>query len=207
MISYVIAENPDDRVLQRASELLKEGKLVCVPTDTAWVVVCDPFNKKGVEALYRFKGVSPLKHFSLLCDSISKASEVASISDSAFRMIRGKIPGHYTFIFEATKKITKAVQASKTDHQVGVRFVPQKIVNSLLDIHGDVLLSTNISNEMMGLEEDELFYSFQISERFPSGIDMIIDPGEYEFAGSSTIVDFSQDDAPVLIREGAGEWP
>lgn len=207
MIAYVIAENPDDRVLQRASELLKDGKLVCLPTDTAWVVVCDPFNKKGVESLYRFKGAGPLKHFSLLCDSISRASEVASISDSAFRMIRGKIPGHFTFIFQATKKITKAVQASKTDHQVGVRFVPQRIVNSLLEIHKDVLLSTNITNEMMGVAEDETFYSFQISERFPSGVDMIIDPGEYEFVGPSTIVDLSEEGEPTLVREGAGVWP
>ncbi|MDD0854473.1 L-threonylcarbamoyladenylate synthase [Halobacteriovorax sp. GB3] len=206
MIEYLIPENPDDRILKRASDSIKEGNLVCIPTDTSWVVVCDPFNKKGVERLYRFKGASPLKHFSLICDTISKASEVANIGDSAFRMIRNKIPGHYTFIFEATKKIIRAVQASKNDHQVGVRFIPGNIVNKLVEIHGEVLLSTNISEEMMGLEEGSMFYSYQIEEKFPGDIQLILDPGEYEFAGQSTIVDLSVEGEAELIREGAGKW-
>jgi len=34
---------------------------------------------------------------------------------------------------------------------------------------------------------------------------MIIDPGEIEFAGPSTIVDFSQGTGPMLVRAGAGD--
>ena len=49
MIEYVIAESPDDRILAKASQILKDGGLVCYPTDTNWLVVCDPFVKKGLE--------------------------------------------------------------------------------------------------------------------------------------------------------------
>jgi len=34
-----------------------------------------------------------------------------------------------------------------------------------------------------------------------------LDPGEIEFAGGSTIVSLVDETDPVLLREGAGEWP
>ena len=33
---------------------------------------------------------------------------------------------------------------------------------------------------------------------------MIIDPGEIDFDGISSIIDFSQNTGPILIREGVG---
>jgi tRNA threonylcarbamoyl adenosine modification protein (Sua5/YciO/YrdC/YwlC family) len=203
MIEYVIAENPDDRVLKKVSDTIKAGGLVCLPTDTSWVVIADPFNKKGVEKIYRLKKVDRLKHFSLLCDTISRASEVAVIDDSVFRLIRKKIPGHFTFIFEATKKITRAVQANKMDHEVGLRFVPSTLVERLLEAHEDVVISTNLTGEMVGLSEDESIYSYQIEEALGGQLDMIVDPGDYDFVGLSTIVDFTSG-APEIIREGVG---
>lgn len=203
MIEYVIANNPDDRVLKRASELLKNGELVCIPTDTNWVVIADPFVKKGVENIYRFKKVDKLHHFSLLCDSISRASEVAIIDDSIFRILKRIIPGHFTFIFEATKKIMKAVQANKNDHQVGIRFIPSVLVERLLAIHGDVVLSTNVDYKTFGLEESNIL-SYQLEDAIGGHLKMIIDPGDYEFAGISTVVDFSSG-AAEIIRQGVGE--
>ncbi|EQC46863.1 L-threonylcarbamoyladenylate synthase [Bacteriovorax sp. Seq25_V] len=203
MIEYVIAENPDDRVLRRASELIKKGELVCIPTDTNWVVIADPFSKQGVEKIYKFKNVDKLHHFSLLCDSISRASEVALIDDSIFKILRRITPGHFTFIFEATKKITKAVQANKMDHQVGIRFIPSTLVEKLLAVHGEVVMSTNIDYAKYGLDEDNV-YSYQIEEAIGNSLQMIIDPGEYEFAGQSTIVDFTSG-AAEIIRQGVGK--
>ena len=203
MIEYVIAGNPDDRVLKNASEVIKKGGLVCLPTDTSLVVIADPFSKKGVEKIYRLKKVDRLKHFSLLCDTISRASEVAVIDDSVFRMIKRKIPGHFTFIFDATKKITRAVQANKMDNQVGLRFVPSTLIEKLLEAHGDVVISTNLTNEMISLGEDEDLYSYQIEEALSGQLEMIIDPDEHEFVGLSTIVDFTSG-APEVVRQGVG---
>jgi tRNA threonylcarbamoyl adenosine modification protein (Sua5/YciO/YrdC/YwlC family) len=206
MIEYIIAENPDDRVLNKASSLLKEGGLVVLPTDTNWLVLCDVFNKKGVEKLYKIKNEGTLKHYSVICDSVSRASDVALIYDKAFRLIRKKIPGHFTFIFEATKKITRAVQANKTDKQVGVRFPPCVLAQKLIEAHGNVLLSTHIDNEMLQLSADEMIYSYQIEELLMGKIDMILDPGEYTFVGSTTIVDLSDESDIHVVRQGSGDW-
>jgi len=198
MIEYIIPQNPDDRILKKACELLNNGKIIVAPTDTSWVMLSNPFHKGGVEKLYKIKCEDKSHHFSVLCLDFSMASELAMIPDFAFKKIRGKIPGHYTFIFEATKKMTKALKASKTDRQIGVRFVPSLLIERLLEAYEGPLLSTNIDSK------DEEVYSFQLEEELRGKVEMIIDPGEYEFSGYSTIYDFSNG-SMELIRAGAGD--
>lgn len=207
MIEYIIPHSPDDRVLRKASELLRQGQLICFPTDTSWVLACCAQSKPAIEKLYKIKNEGKDKHFSLLSDDISKASEVAIIDTNAFKILKRVIPGHYTFIFEATKKIAKQVQASKIDKEVGLRFVPSHLVNKIIEAHGDVLLSTNIPKSLLGIDEDssEMIYSYLIEDKISHLVSMIIDPGEFEFAGPSTIISFCSEEGMEIIREGSGD--
>jgi tRNA threonylcarbamoyl adenosine modification protein (Sua5/YciO/YrdC/YwlC family) len=204
MIEYVVENNPDDRILLKASQILKNGGLLCFPTESNWVVVADPYHKPGVDKLYRLRHVDNTKHFTVLCSSFQKASEIAFVSDSAFRIMKKIIPGPYTFIFEAQKKITKYLKASRIDKQVGIRFCPRTLTQKFLDAHGEVVISTHLTHEMMGLENDGLpLYGALIEETFGFQIDLILDPGDYEFIGQTTIIDFTKGEAE-LIRMGAG---
>lgn len=205
MIEYIRAENPDDRTIERAAKLLKLGKLIAFPTDTSWIIAGDPFNKNVVQKLYKLKGEKSDKHFSLLCDNISRASQIAIIEDIAFKIINRIIPGHYTFIFEAAKVLTKNLKASKSDHEVGLRFPPIDYIQKIIKAFDGVLISTNITQEMLGLSEDDFIYGLLIDEAMGSSeVSMIIDPGEVDFAGLSTIIKFSPE--IELVRAGAGDY-
>ncbi len=207
MIEYVIAHNPDDRVLEKASSVLKQGGIICFPTDTNWILAACSTHKDAIEKLYKIKKEGTQKHFSILCSDFSMASDLALIDNGAFRLLKKCIPGHYTFIFEATKKMAKLIQASKTDKEVGIRFVPSELVSKLIATHGEALVSTNIPKSLLGLAEDNLdpIYSYQIEEAISHMIGLIIDPGEIDFAGESSIVDFASSEVPTIIREGAGD--
>ena len=206
MIEYVIEHNPDDRVLQKASKILSEGKLICFPTDTNWILAACSGQKNGIDKLYKIKKEDKQKHFSILCADLSMASEMALIDNSAFRLLKRVIPGHFTFIFEATKKIAKLVQASKTDKEVGIRFVPSHLVSKIIEAHGQPLVSTNIPKSMLGLdsESNEMIYSYQLEDVLAATVELIIDPGELEFSGPSSIIDFTTG-VPEVIREGVGD--
>lgn len=205
MIEYVIHENPDQRVLDRVKMVLDAGEIVALPTDTNWVLVANPFNKNAVEKIYKMKGEEKSHHFSLLCADVSMATDIAFIPDDVYRLIRPAIPGHYTFIFDATKKMIRSLKASKSDHQVGVRFVPSLLVQRLLETTTYPLLSTNIAPRMLGLEDEQenTFYSFQLEEALGPHLAAIIDPGEYTFAGASTIYNFTGS-VRECTRVGAG---
>src|SRR5690606_6744949 len=101
------------------------------------------------------------------------------------------------------KKITKFLKASKIDREVGIRFPPSALCRKILDHYDDVVLSSHITPEMLGLEEGEDIYSILIEEHFPHLIDLIIDPEEIHFLGSTTVVDFTSG-APVVQRVGMG---
>lgn len=205
MIEYVIFHNPDDRILDKANAILKNGGLVVFPTDTNWIVACDPFNKKAIEKLYKLKNADKQKHFSLLCHDISLASKLAIIDNTAFKLLKKVIPGHYTFIFEASKLITKSLQASKSDKEVGIRFVPSELVKKIISHYDGALMSTNITFELMETDPEEPIYSYMIEEKLRGIVEMIIDPGEFYFEGPSSIIDFSQGTGPMIVRAGSGD--
>jgi len=206
MIDYVVSQNPDDRTLLKASQILRNGGLICFPTETNWVIVADPFVKSGVDKLYKLRHVDNTKHFTILCDSFQKAQEVCFIDDSAFRMLKKMIPGPYTFIFEAQKKITKYLKASKTDKEVGIRFPPIKLCQRLLEVHGEVVISSHLTPDMLDLtDETSPLYGALIDDFLSHQIELIIDPGEYDFVANSTsIIDFTSG-VPEVIRVGAGD--
>ena len=205
MIEYVVEHNPDDRTLLKASQILRNGGLICFPTETNWVVVADPFQKGGIDKLYKLRHVENTKHFTVLCDDFQKAQEVSFIDDNAFRILKKIIPGSYTFIFDARKKITKHLKASKTDKEVGIRFPPKQLCRRLLEVHGEVVISSHLTHEMLEMEDDGIpLYSALIDDYYGQQIELIIDPGEYEFIGNhTTIIDFTSG-RPEVIREGAG---
>ncbi len=205
MISYVVEQNLDDRILQRASQILRNGGLICFPTETNWVAACDPFNKTAVDKLYKLRHIENSKHLTVLCSSFQKAMEIALIDDNAFRLMKKVVPGPFTFILEAQKKITKYLKASKIDHQVGIKFPPKNLPKSLLEGLDGLLLSNHITHEMLDDADPSVtIYSLQIEEQFGHLIDLIIDPGETEFLGPTTIVDFTSG-IPEVIRIGAGD--
>jgi tRNA threonylcarbamoyl adenosine modification protein (Sua5/YciO/YrdC/YwlC family) len=205
MIEYIIAHSPDDRILDKACSILKSGGVVCLPTDTNWILIADPYHKDSLEKLYKVKKENGSKHFSLFCPDISIASEVAHIDNNAFRILKKNTPGNYTFIFEAKKKISKSIKASKVDKEIGIRFVPSILVEKLLEKYQDIVISTNIPVSSLGISEGDDIFSYMIEDsEIKSMIEMIIDPGEIEFAGPSTIISFL-DDLPEIIRVGAGD--
>ena len=207
MIQYIRPENVDDRILESACQKLREGELIAIPSDTNWIVLCDPSKKLGVQKLYQLKNEDKIKHFSLICDSLKTANDIAVIDSQTFRIMKRLVPGHYTFILPARKSIMKSLKASKSDHEVGVRIIPIDWINKLIEYFGEPLLSTNLNNQLLNIDEDDEVYGILIDENLNHEISLVIDPGECNFVGQSTILNFAKDEADPLERIGAGPWP
>lgn len=204
MIEYVIGHNPDDRIIKKASNLIKRGGLISFPLDTNWVIACDPFSPEAIEKIYRIRKIDAKKHLSLICKNFQKASELALIQDSAYSLIKKVIPGPYTFIFLASKNVRKSLKASKTDHEVGIRFPDNKFCQKLLEELDRPLTATHLTIDMFENADQELgVYSALIEDEFSRDIDLIIDTGEYSFIESTSIISFTTP-TPQILRIGSG---
>ncbi len=205
MIEYVVGHNPDDRTIFKACEILKSGGIIALPIDTNWVSLADPFNQNALKKIYNLRQLDEHKHLSLLCPNFQKASELAIIDDGAYALIKKVIPGPYTFIFNASKKVQKSLKASKSDHEVGIRFPQSVLLEKILKKYDTPLISTHITIDMFkDAGEIETVYPALIEDEFSTLIDFIIDPGEYEFSGPSSIINFCNG-FPEIIRNGAGD--
>lgn len=94
MILSLHSINPEKRKLQQISDQLSQGKVYIFPTDTVYALVADSQSKPGVEKLYELKNIPKNQPLSLMCSSISVASNyIEHLSNDAFRLMKKITPG------------------------------------------------------------------------------------------------------------------
>jgi len=183
--------NPQQRLINRVSEVLDGGGLIAYPTDTFYGIGCDLYNKKGIQLIYRLKNRPLKKPFSFVCDSLKEISRYALVSNYAYKTMKRLLPGPYTFILEGTRLVPKIMLTKRKT--VGIRVPDNKICLSIVRTLGRPIISTSA-----GYDDPQ-----SIGEAFTSYLDVVIDGGIL-YPSPSSVVSLI-DDLPVVIREGKGD--
>jgi tRNA threonylcarbamoyl adenosine modification protein (Sua5/YciO/YrdC/YwlC family) len=208
MIEYVFPNNVDDRVIERAKNILLEGGLVAYPTDTNWSIGCYSNSKEGIAKLTKLKGDPKYYTLTLVCSNISQISEVADLSNTNFRYIKKYVPGPYVFILPALDLIEKKICMKRLE--VGVRIPSNLIPKKLVESIGFPILSLTASKKMTTygwwdpvFAEENLFeFGYELEDI--ENIDLIIDTGEPLPKILSTVIRLSENE-PEIIRIGSGK--
>ena len=188
---------PQQRLIKKVVQILKDGGVIAYPTDTIYGIGCDIFNKKGIEKIYQIKKREKNKPMSFICADLSDISQYAIVSNYAYRIMRKCLPGPYTFVLEASSKTPKKIMSKRKT--VGIRIPDHKICLAIVTELGHPLITTsaNISTE------EELNNPDDIEDKLGSSLGLIIDEGPL-ISEPSTIVDLTGD-SPTILREGKGE--
>ena len=195
-IQHVYLEHPQQRLIKRAVDFLKQGSVLVYPTDTVYGLGGDVMNRNVYDRILKIKAATSHKLLTLICPNLNDIANWAVVPDHAYKIMRRVIPGPYTFILRATKQVPKILlQKRKT---IGVRFPNSPVVQSLLEHLGGPIISSSVPPL-----DDYFTDPEEIAIRFPHDIDLILDAGVM-FNQPSTVVDFSSDE-PEIIREGAGD--
>lgn len=185
-----IADNQADEIV----EVLKNGGLIVIPTDTIYAVACDALNSKAIEKVCKLKGINPEKtNLSILCDNISMASDYAKIDNNSFKLLKDNTPGPFTFLFRASSSLPRAFKGRKI---VGVRIPDNEAVVKLVERLGNPLLSTSIEYK----DEDYGTNPDLIEEAYEDRADLMV-KGETGSLCPSAIIDCTEG-SPEIIREG-----
>jgi tRNA threonylcarbamoyl adenosine modification protein (Sua5/YciO/YrdC/YwlC family) len=202
MLFRINSENPEGRKIRQVVESLEQGGVIIYPTDTVYGLGCDIFNQKAVEKICRLRGLDPKKAMlSMVCKDISQVSEYASqIDNNVFKLMKRHLPGPFTFVLKAGNGVPKLFKNRK--RTIGVRVPDNQIVLDIVEGLGRPILTTSLKSD------DEILEYFtdpiDIYDDFKKLVDIVIDGG---IGGNvpSTVIDCT-DDAPALLRAGAGEW-
>lgn len=200
MLLQIHPKNPDERKIKILVESLRKGGVIIYPTDTVYGIGCSIEHPEAVERICQIKGVNPLKvQLSFLCSDLSHLSEYTkAISTPLYRFLKQYLPGPFTFILEASKKVPKILRTKR--ETVGIRVPDHPISQAILRELGHPILSTSLP---LKDEEEILIDPEVIDELFGHQVDFVVDGGWGNHI-PSTIVDCTVN-PPEVIREGAGE--
>ena len=201
METYLLYHNnPNPRLIERIAEIVREGGIIIYPTDSVYAIGCDALNARAVERIYHYRGQSEQKSpLSIICRDISQAAEYAKISNAQFKLMKHHLPGPFTFILEAGRKLPTVFTARKT---LGVRIPDHSILHALLEELDTPLLTASLKQYSGNEESEYMTDPTLIAEAFSHQADVLIDGG-YGEDQPSTVVNLSEGEVEI-IRQGVG---
>jgi len=192
-------DDPQPRLLKHAAQILHEGGLVAIPTDSSYALVCHLDDKAAAERLRRLREVDDKHHLTLLCRDLSELASYARVDNRQYRLLKLGTPGPYTFILEATKEVPRRV-SHPSRRTIGLRVPAHTVAQGLLDVLGQPLLGTTL---IPPGESEPLNDPQEIRARFEKQLQAIVDAGACK-RQPTTVVDLSGPE-PVLVRVGRGD--
>jgi tRNA threonylcarbamoyl adenosine modification protein (Sua5/YciO/YrdC/YwlC family) len=192
-------DNPQLRLIKQAVQIIDQGGIVALPTDSCYALVCHLDDKEAVTRLRRIRGVDEKHHLTLLCRDLSEIAQYAKVDNRQFRLLKAATPGAYTVILEATKEVPRRL-SHPSRKTIGLRVPENRIAHALLEELGQPLLGTTL---ILPNEDEPLTDPEFIRQRLEKQVDLVIDGGACSLV-PTTVIDMTEDE-PVLIRQGRGD--
>ena len=192
-------ENPQTRLIQQSTEVLSNGGIVALPTDSGYALGCALENKRGLDVIRQIRRLDDKHNFTLLCRDLSEISVYARIENQEYRLLKSHTPGAYTFILEATREVPRRLLHPKRK-QIGIRIPDNRIAFNLLGHVGEPLMTSTL---MLPGEDLPMTDPYDINEVLGHQLDLVIDGGFCGFEGT-TVIDLTKQ-TPLITRHGAGD--
>jgi len=183
-------------MLEKAAELIKQGKIVVFPTETVYGIGTNGLNENAVKRLFEVKQRPLNKPISLLVSNMEMVELIAKdITETEYKIMEKFLPGPLTIILKKKDIVPDIVTAGQDT--VGVRMPSGEIARKLVEMAGVPIAapSANISGEPSGTNLQN------IKKYFEGNVDFYIDGGESELGFASTIVQVI-DGKPQILRQG-----
>ncbi|MFN2451444.1 MAG: L-threonylcarbamoyladenylate synthase [Candidatus Dormibacteria bacterium] len=123
-----------------APALLARGRLLVVPTDTVYGMVCDPTDSAAVERLYAAKARPAGLELPVLGADLDALAELVELSPAARRAAAVHWPGPLTIVARLREPLRLAVPRAGTS--LAVRVPAHPLLRSLLWITGPLASSS-----------------------------------------------------------------
>lgn len=192
-------DNPQARLCKQAADLINQGAIAAIPTDSCYSLVCHLDDKNAVEKLRRLKGISEKQHLALLCRDLSDLGSYAKVNNVQYRLLKAVFPGPYTFILEATKEVPKRV-SHPSKKSIGLRVPDHKVVQAILEHTQGALIATTLQLPDM----DEPFRDGEsVRQALEHELDLIVCDGNMCSLLPTTVIDWTAEE-PIVVRVGAG---
>lgn len=194
--AQILLPTPDN--LSQLQQLLLQGELVAMPTETVYGLAGDATNPAAVAKIYSAKKRPPRNPLIAHYASLEAAAVDVEFNDIAYRLAKAFWPGPLTLVLPQKPDCRVCDLATAGLDTLAVRVPAHPIAHQLLTLCERPLVapSANLSGQLSPVSAHQVLQS--LGER----ISWIVDGGGCEKGIESTIVDVSTD-VPVILRPGS----
>lgn len=188
--------NTDKENLIEAADIIKNGGLVAIPTETVYGLAADGLNKKAIRKIFEAKNRPMDNPLILHISRIDEIHRLIKEIDKKHLEILSKLwPGPLTVILKKSEIIPYEISAGLDT--VAIRMPRLDITRAFIYLCGTPLAapSANLSTKPSPTNAHDVF------EDMDGRIDAIIDGGASDIGIESTVLDLSQD-IPKILRPG-----
>ena len=191
-------ETPQPRLLSQAADIIRNGGIAVIPTDSSYALACHLGDKEALDRIREIRQMDERHHLTLMCRDLSEIAHYARVDNAQYRLLKAVTPGCYVFILEGTKELPRRVMHPKRK-TIGLRVPDNVVVLELLEELQEPLLTTSL---VLPGEEEPMTEGWEIRDRLDEQVDLIIDAG-YCGTEPTTVIDLTEK-TPVLVRAGKG---
>jgi L-threonylcarbamoyladenylate synthase len=189
-------EQPDVPAIEEVADVLLEGGICGLPTDTVYGLAASSTNAEAVRRLYRIKGREPGKPIPLLIHSMRDLPRlVREIPEAIEPLLERYWPGALTIVF---RKHTGSFAGVTSDETIGIRMPDDMVTLAVLSMVARPLAvtSANPAGKPPAVTPDEVL------EAFGDKLDCLLDAGRTPGEEVSTVLSVVESPFRVL-RQGA----
>ncbi|MEX2144890.1 MAG: L-threonylcarbamoyladenylate synthase [Candidatus Spechtbacterales bacterium] len=182
--------------VKKASNALKQGRVIIFPTDTLYGLGADALRKDAIERLFYLKKRPANKPVPIFVKGIKMAKELAFIDSRQDSILNKFWPGPFTLVLFKKNKIS--LRLSANTQKVGLRVPDSDFCRALLnEFRGPVTgSSANVSGMQPTGNISEILAQFKEHSVLP---DLVVDAGDISAAEPSTVLDITRDE-PLVLR-------
>lgn len=198
--------NPRKDLVREAAQELQKGRVLLVPTDTTWALICNAEDKSAATKLAALRDKSAKargeerdfknRPMALMCPNLSAVGRFTTMDQAQFRLVKRLLPGPYTVLLPASREVPRALRENRK--AIGVRLPSFPLIEAILEAFDGPVFTTTARDEHGELLQS----SSDLSNELRQTIDVIIDSDPI-VPMESTVVDATTE-PPTLIRQGLG---
>jgi tRNA threonylcarbamoyl adenosine modification protein (Sua5/YciO/YrdC/YwlC family) len=197
-ILAVAPSQPTDEIIAKTVDILQNGGVIALPTDTLYGLACIYGHGAGIERIQTMRGFDKAaRPLTFLLPDLGELPKYAVVGESAHTILRRIFPGPYCAELTAGPAVPEPF-VHEDRRTIGVRIPATALCEKLLWALGRPLLSATAKSPA----GDVLHTAAEIKREYGRALDLILDAGSLS-GPPSTVVSLAGDWVTVL-REGRG---
>ena len=171
-----------------ALDCLKNGGIICYPTDTVFGLGCSINNYSSIKRIYEIKGRGFNEPLSFAVNNIEELIKYADVNGKQLGKIKELIAKrkHYTFILKK-KYGNPCIDLISKDNKIGIRIINHPIVEFLTDYAGPIITTSANMHGRPAVKNIE-----DLDSKIMSASDLTID-GKCNYGKASIVYDLVDD--------------